>query len=65
MVTHYSQGIAYKVDETGWRVESGCGIVLRGTNVTPISDTDSIVLSQVDCARCREIYALEFLAEVP
>ncbi len=65
MVTHYSMGIEYKVDALGWTVVTGCGLVLRGTNVTPISDQDSMDLEEVDCKRCREIYALEILAEVP
>jgi len=65
VVTHYSMGIEYQVGDFGWRVATGCGLLLRGDNVTPISDADSMVLEEVDCERCREIYALEFLAEVP
>lgn len=65
MATHYSMGIAYEVGDYGWRVTSGCGLILRGTNITPISDGDSMELQEVDCPRCREIYAIEFLAEVP
>jgi hypothetical protein len=65
MITHYSMGIEYQVGDFGWRVATGCGLILRGTNVTPTSDQDSMDLDEVDCPKCREIYALEFLAKVP
>ena len=65
MTTHYSMGIEYQVGDFGWRVASACGLVLRGTNVTSLADHDTMELDEVDCSTCREIYALEFLAEVP
>jgi hypothetical protein len=65
MTTHYSMGIEYQVGDFGWRVASGCGLILRGTDVTTIADHDTMELKEVDCVKCREIYALEFLAEIP
>jgi hypothetical protein len=64
-VTHYSMGIEYQVGDFGWRVAAGCGLILRGTGRHSMSDRDSMDLDEVDCPKCREIYALEFLAEVP
>jgi hypothetical protein len=62
--THYELGVAYKEDAKGWRVEAGCGEVLKtaGSAYTGRFTSD---LDKVDCKKCREVYALEFLALVP
>lgn len=65
MVTHYEIDLKYETGTTGWQVVSSCGLVLRGANVTAISDQNSMNLNKVDCPDCRRKYALEFLAEVP
>ena len=63
-VTHYQFGVSYIEDEEGWRVAAGCGEVLYNDNGMS-DDWTSEHLSEVDCPRCREVYSLEFLAEVP
>lgn len=65
VVTHYKEELTFETGTTGWRVVSGCGIILRGANVTSLPDQISNQLDEVDCPACREKYALEFLAEVP
>ena len=63
-VVHYEPGVVYIEDEEGYRVAAGCGEVLYNDNGMS-DDWTSEHLSEVDCPRCREVYSLEFLAEVP
>lgn len=63
-VTHYEIGVRYLVDEKGWRVEAGCGTVLYSDFVKN-KDYTTTDLSLVSCNKCKEVYALEFLADVP
>lgn len=65
MVTHYEKGVTYEPRTEGWRVTAPCGLVLRGYSLPAASDTISNDLHQVDCEKCRDLYSLEFLAEVP
>jgi hypothetical protein len=63
-ITHYAPGVSYLEDEEGWRVVAGCGAVLY-SNFGKAKDYTSEDLSLVDCKKCKEVYALEFLALVP
>jgi hypothetical protein len=63
-VTHYESGVSYIEAAEGWRVEAGCGAVLKTAGcVAP--DWITSDLDKVDCKRCREVNALEILALVP
>lgn len=62
--THYEIGVTYLEDEEGWRVVAGCGTVLY-SDFVKARDFTTMDLDLVDCKRCREVYALEFLALVP
>jgi len=63
-VTHWQPGVSFIEDEEGWRVQAGCGEVLYSDNGLS-DDWTSEHLSEVDCPKCREVYSLEILAEVP
>ena len=61
---HYYDPKYIKKDDGSWKIEAPCGFAIcaPGHNMTQYTTT---VLDELTCERCREIYALEILAQLP
>lgn len=69
-VIHYEEGVSYIKDDDGWRVEAGCGALLAKSDgsANPVGSALHRItpeLKRVNCTKCKQVYALEFLALVP
>lgn len=61
---HYSEVTYEKKSEGGWHVTAPCGfpVAAPGYNMRQYLTS---VLDELTCEKCREIYALEIMAQLP